>query len=129
MDKEDYFSNNKSSFNYEDEDEDEDEDNVEEPKLYTEDSLRLAFRAGVLKGGHGSYYDAPLDEDEYIQSLNPIKKEEIVEVPYFWIKNNIGWSEFCDITGNNHYAIKEFGEPTWDLEVTISDAKKIGYIR
>ena len=128
MDKVDYFANNKSSFNYEDEDEDI-VDNAEEPKLYTVDDLRLAFRAGVLKGSHDSYYDAPLDEDEYIQSLNPIEKEEIVEVPYYWIKNNIGWCEFCDITGGNHYAIKEFGEPTWDLEVSISDAKKMGYVR
>jgi hypothetical protein len=127
MDKVDYFANNKSSFNYEDGEEI--VDNVEEPKLYTVDDLRLAFRAGVLKGSHDSYYDAPLDEDEYIQSLNPIEKEEIINVPYFWIKNNIGWYKFCDITGGNHYAINEFGEPTWDLEVSISDAKKMGYIR
>lgn len=97
-------------------------------KVYTEEDLRQAFKAGLKKGSYDSYFDEPLDEDEYIQSLNPIEKEEIINVPYFWIKNNIGWSEFCNITGGNQYAIKEFGEPTWDLEVSISNAKRIGYI-
>lgn len=98
-------------------------------KVYTEEDLRQAFKAGWLSGKNDdNYFDKPLDEDEYIQSLNPIEKEEIINVPYFWIKNNIGWYKFCDITGGNQYAIKEFGEPTWDLEVSISNAKRIGYI-
>ena len=103
---------------------------MEDKKVYTEEDLRQAFKAGWLSGKNDdNYFNKPLDEDEYIQSLNPIEKEEIINVPYFWIKNNIGWSEFCDITGGNHYAIKEFGEPRWDLEVTMSEAKKIGYIK
>ena len=31
--------------------------------------LRDAFRAGMNKGSHQSYFDAPLDETEYIDSI------------------------------------------------------------
>jgi hypothetical protein len=34
-----------------------------------EELLRDAFRAGMNKGGHQSYFDAPLDETEYIDSI------------------------------------------------------------
>ena len=34
-----------------------------------EELLREAFRAGMNKGSHQSYYDAPLDETEYIDSI------------------------------------------------------------
>ena len=103
---------------------------MKDKKLYTEEDLRQAFKAGWLSGKNDdNYFDKPLDEDEYIQSLNPIEKEEIIYIPYFWIKNNIGWSKFCDITGGDKNGLELFGEPTWDLEVTISEAKKIGYIK
>lgn len=35
-----------------------------------EQKLREAFQAGLNKGSHQSYYDAPLDEDEYIDSVS-----------------------------------------------------------
>ena len=38
-----------------------------------EELLRDAFRAGMNKGSHQSYFDAPLDETEYIDSI----KDEI----------------------------------------------------
>lgn len=101
-------------------------------KTYTEEDLRLAFRAGVLKGSHQSYFDAPLDEDEYIESLNPQAKEEKnIPVTFFQIKNNIGWSEWCDVTGGNHYALNEGYSPS-DSEVfycTKSQAIKLGIIK
>ena len=34
-----------------------------------EELLRDAFRAGMDKGSHQSYFDAPLDETEYIDSI------------------------------------------------------------
>jgi len=34
-----------------------------------EELLRDAFRAGMNKGSHQSYFDAPLDEAEYIDSI------------------------------------------------------------
>jgi hypothetical protein len=34
-----------------------------------EELLRDAFRAGMNKGSHQSYFDAPLDETEYIDSI------------------------------------------------------------
>lgn len=40
---------------------------------YTENDIRDAFKAGVTKGEHQSYFDAPLDEDEYILKLKKSK--------------------------------------------------------
>jgi hypothetical protein len=34
-----------------------------------EELLREAFRAGMNKGSHQSYFDVPLDETEYIDSI------------------------------------------------------------
>ena len=34
-----------------------------------EELLRDAFKAGMNKGSHQSYFDAPLDETEYIDSI------------------------------------------------------------
>ncbi len=80
-----------------------------------EGKLRHAFLAGILRGIYlqaGNYFDAPLDEDEYIESLNPNKeKEELIPITYGFIKNTFGWSRFCDVTNYNHYAINERGEP------------------
>ena len=81
----------------------------------TEESLRLAFKAGVKWGvfmAVGEDFDAPPDEDEYIESLNPpAKEEEVIPVTYGMIKATCGWGKFCDVTGYNPYAIKEFGHP------------------
>ena len=40
--------------------------------------LRDAFKAGRQKGAHQSYYDAPLDEDEYVNSIKDEINEAIV---------------------------------------------------
>tara|TARA_R110000787_G_scaffold192027_1_gene303555 strand:- start:194 stop:475 length:282 start_codon:yes stop_codon:yes gene_type:complete len=42
--------------------------------------LREAFQAGLNKGSHQSYYDAPLDEDEYIDSVSDVTKLEEVSI-------------------------------------------------
>lgn len=50
-------------------------------KTYTEQDLRLAFRAGIDMGKHiqaKNYFDKPLDEDEYIESLNVEIKESTI---------------------------------------------------
>ena len=42
-------------------------------KYYTEEDIRKAFQAGMNKGalkGYQSYYDAPLDENEFVDELN-----------------------------------------------------------
>lgn len=89
-------------------------------KKYTEEDIRKAFQAGHERGvfdGNNNYFDAPLDEDEYIESLNPKPiQEKIIPVTYGMIKATCGWNKFCDVTGGNHYEIKEFGHPS-DSEI------------
>ncbi len=56
-------------------------------------------------------------------------KEDTIPVTYGMIKNSCGWSEFCDVTGNNHYAVKEFGMSDREIfEVKMTDAKKLKLI-
>lgn len=57
-------------------------------KTYTEQDLREAFKAGLEKGSHQSYFDAPLDEDEYIESLNPkeVYEDEISLLILFFVE-------------------------------------------
>lgn len=103
-------------------------------KKYTEEDLRLAFQAGSERGAFiqsGSYFDAPLDEDEYIESLKPqLKEEKEIPITYGLIKATCGWSRFCDITGGNHYAVNEFGdyEANEVFYITESQAKQLNFI-
>ena len=84
--------------------------------MFTLEDIRKAFQAGHERGvfdANHNYFDAPLDEDEYIKSLTEEPQtEEKVTITYSLIKATVGWSRFCDITGFNHYAINEFGEPS-----------------
>ena len=41
--------------------------------LYTEEDIREAFRGGMAKGRHNSYFDAPLNEDEYVDMVKSAK--------------------------------------------------------
>lgn len=43
---------------------------------FTEQDIRDAFKAGVEKGNHRSYFDTPLDEDEYITQLKLTNKKD-----------------------------------------------------
>jgi hypothetical protein len=98
---------------------------------YTEEDLREAFRAGRVDGANQSYFDKPLDEDEYIESLKQVElEEETIVVTYDIIKYGCGWSRFCDIAGYNHYAINDYGDfdKGTKFELTVSKAKELRLI-
>ena len=100
-------------------------------RIITEIDLRNAFKAGRTLGAHNSYMDAPLTEEEWIHEFfNPtIEPEKTYPVTFFSIVNSCGWSEFCDVTGGNHYAVKEFGiEDREIFDVKESHAKRLGLI-
>ena len=59
-----------------------------------EELLRDAFRAGVNKGSHQSYFDAPLDETEYIDSIKDKLKLFFIPVVVSTLP-----CEECDGTG------------------------------
>lgn len=51
----------------------------------TTTEIRDAFRSGMNKGSHQSYFDAPLDETEYIDSIKDKLKLffiPVVSVPF-----------------------------------------------
>ena len=49
--------------------------------IYSEEDVREAFKAGAIKGGHQSYFDAPLDEDEFVAELKAEKiKKSVVTI-------------------------------------------------
>ena len=60
-----------------------------------------------------------------------IKDEVKIPVTYGLIKNSVGWSRFCDVTGGNHYAMKEYGELEDNaiLDVKKSHARELGFIK
>tara|TARA_R110000772_G_scaffold78161_1_gene167715 strand:+ start:743 stop:1075 length:333 start_codon:yes stop_codon:yes gene_type:complete len=65
-----------------------------------------------------------------IINLYEEQKEQPKDVPvlYYTIKNTIGWSRWCDVTGGNHYALNEGYYPS-DREVlycTKDQAKDLG---
>lgn len=113
----------------------EDEEEVKEEVKYTLQDLKHAYRAGVFDSQMDSHIADDIDSafDDYLENLNKSNevKEKTIKIPYSWIKYNCGWSKYCDITGSNHYAIKEYGEPDEDeyYEVTLTEAKQLGYIR
>ena len=45
---------------------------------WTEEDVRNAFKAGVTKGEHRSYFDAPLDEEEYLTELKKDKNNTVL---------------------------------------------------
>jgi hypothetical protein len=79
-------------------------------KKYTEEDLRKAFVAGLERGAFvqsGSYFDAPLDENEYIESLNPKEVEEDkIYFTYSFLKRKLEWEQFCELTGVDYYATR-----------------------
>lgn len=76
-------------------------------KTYTEQDLRLAFQAGSERGAFiqaGNYFDAPLDEDEYIESLNPKIEESTIRFTFDYLKHKLDWESICAITGSDYYS-------------------------
>lgn len=101
---------------------------------YTEEDLRKAFQAGKERGAFdyaGNYFDAPLDEDEYINSLNKLViEEEKIPFTYAFLRRKLDWEEFCDLTGIDCYAIRNGFEikDTEMFNVTESKAKEYNLI-
>lgn len=107
-----------------------------EEKEYSLQDLKHAYKAGVFDSNMDSdvINDVERYFDDYLDNLKKskeTKEEKTIKIYYSWIKYNCGWSKYCDITGSNHYAINEFGEPDDDeyYEVTLTEAKELGYIR
>jgi len=101
---------------------------------YTEEDLRKAFKAGISQGRHlqaGNYFDAPLDEDEYIDSLKEaVNEEDKISFTYSFLRRKLEWEKFCDLTGTNFYARNE-GFEFKDSEIyyiTESKAKQLNLI-
>jgi len=93
-------------------------------------ALREAFRAGLESGKHESYFDKPLDEDEYIESIFKIEEiiEDTIRVSYKNIRLSCGWYKFCDITGNNHYAVNDYGiDDSETFNIPLSQYKKLDW--
>lgn len=62
------------------------------------------------------------------QKIQDIKT---VPITYFQIKEGPGWAQYCDVTGGNHYALKERGEPD-DSEIfriQRKHARELGLIK
>ena len=77
---------------------------------YTEQDLRFAFQAGIDMGKHiqsGNYYDKPLDEDEYIESLYFEIEESTIGFTYEYLKLKLNWDDICTITGLSLYCRNE----------------------
>ena len=64
--------------------------------IFREDDIRNAFKAGFIKGKHQSYFDAPLDEDEYIVELKKITdiSGEVCDHPYEYL--SFGEDGYCE---------------------------------
>jgi len=101
-------------------------------KKYIEEDLRKAFEAGSSYGSHDSYFDKPLDEDEYIDSLKEKveKDNETIPITYGLIKATCGWSKFAEVCDKNVYAINEYGdyEPNEVFYITEIQAKQLNFI-
>lgn len=56
-------------------------------------------------------------------------KEDTIPVTYGFIKATCGWSAYCDVTGDNHYAVKEFGIRDNEIfDVKLSHAKQLKFV-
>jgi hypothetical protein len=101
---------------------------------YTEEDIRKAFRAGISQGMYlqaGNYFDAPLDEDEYIDNLKEtVVEEDKISFTYSFLCRKMDWGEFCNLTGIDYYA-RNNGWEIKDNEIfyiTESKAKQFNLI-
>jgi len=112
-------------------------------KLYTEEDLRDAFRAGQAFGademaeseGYNLENNPNSCENEWVkifisQKLNKkIEEEEKFSFTLQYIKAKCGWDKFCDVTGYNHYALNEFSISESELfSITKSHAIELGFL-
>lgn len=92
------------------------------------------LREILQKYGKEEYGDCIIDEISFLYGfptttdIEPKEESKNIPVTYSYIKRNIGWSKFCDVTGGNHYAINEWGDyPDNEIfRVTESQAEKLG---
>jgi len=103
-------------------------------KKSLENKLRDAFKAGVQRGyfdGANNYFDAPLDEDEYIESLKETVVEEgKISFTYSFLRRKLDWEQFCELTGVDYYALNN-GFEIEDSEIfyiTETQAKQLNFI-
>jgi hypothetical protein len=100
---------------------------------YSLEEMKSCFDAGMDLGrfvAMNNYFDKPLDFDEFIESINKVEVEEdTIPITLGHIRNTCGWSRYCDITGSNHYMLKEFSVSDREIfDVKKSDAEKLGLI-
>lgn len=94
---------------------------------YAKSQMERAYFEG--QNDSGEFDKVKGFETWYKETYEKKELEETIDIAYSWIKKKCGWSKFCDVTGGNHYAIKEFGEPyQTSFEVTISQAEELGYL-
>lgn len=97
--------------------------------VYTFDEFRKILDSYESEGATHlklSYQDYG---NPFINIFEEVEEEQKdVPVLYHTIKNKIGWSEWCDVTNGNHYAINEGYSPS-DTEIfycTKSQAEQLG---
>lgn len=78
-------------------------------KKYTEEDLRKAFQAGKSYGMDyvSGFGNNPLDEDDYVESLNKLVVEEEIPMSYAFLRRKLDWEDFCILTGTSVYAKRE----------------------
>ena len=84
---------------------------------YTEEDVRDAFRAGKEKGAYKSYFDQPLDEDEFVENLK--KQERPKEELFIWDGINCSLEEVDSIEDAKEFIKENFiegGEIHPDIE-------------
>lgn len=102
-------------------------------KTTKEDLIALAHMIDDAYRGYTTDNDKAIDivMDFLERGGLPEKEEEkTVPITYGLIKATVGWSRFCDVTGGNHYAIKEWGDyPDNEVfRVLESHARELGFL-
>lgn len=107
-------------------------------KTYSEEDMKAAYEAGsnnteVYDGSRGEEFNyLCIGFKSWIESYNtpPKPEEEELSFPWWLVKEKCGWSRWCDVTEDNHYALNERGEPERDqlFHCTESQARKLGLI-
>lgn len=119
---------------WEDEDNNIEENSKKKEFLFTEQQLRKACDGAWQNGQHygcGNYSPDPFDLEEFIDEIKNPKpiEEDTVPITLGQIKRTCGWSEYCDVTGGNHYMLNEWTVSDREIfDVKVSHAKKLKLI-
>lgn len=84
----------------------------------------------VMELGEYCFDGYNINSIEVINSDSKPEEQRNIPVLFFTIKNDIGWSKWCDITGGNHYALNEGYCPNLNevFYCTKSQAEQLGVI-